>query len=158
LFIAESAIAFTLSLTKLVDLSERDIIDWSDTLPDYPSRVEFKETLWGFGYTTESTPVRLALAIILAYCITTIVYLIYIIITDSSSTVWNSAIELVALALQSMKPDYPGQIGVGIDSLDTFKQGVGIRVNKDDGLELILASNRDIESRGLSKIKRNMVY
>jgi hypothetical protein len=57
-----------------------------------------------------------------------------------------------------MKPDYPGQIGVGIDSLDTFKQGVGIRVNKDDGLELILASNRDIESRGLSKIKRNMVY
>jgi hypothetical protein len=118
-----------------------------------------RSTIWyAYGYTTDSTNVRLSLAAILAYCITTTAYLIYILVTGLTSTAWNSAIELVALALQSKKPDYPGRIAVGIDSLETLNQGVGIRVNKDDELELVFASDRDIGSRGLRKIEKNMVY
>jgi hypothetical protein len=119
---------------------------------------ERRSTLYAYGYTTNSTSVRLALAVILAYCIVTIAFLIYILVTGYTSTAWNSAIELVALALQSRKPEYPGHTAVGIDSLHTLNQGVGIRVNKDDELELVFASDRDLDSKGLRKIERNVVY
>jgi hypothetical protein len=94
----------------------------------------------------------------LAYCILTVVYLSYILITGTTSSAWNSAIELVALALQSGRPDSPGRIGVGMDSLESFKEGVGISVNKDDELKLVFTSHRDIDSRRLRKIQKNMVY
>jgi hypothetical protein len=122
------------------------------------SVLERKDTLYAYGYTTNSTSVRLSLAVILAYCIVTIVFMIYILVTGYTSTAWNSAIELVVLALQSRRPEYPGHTAVGIDSLHTLNQGVGIRVNKDDELELVFASDRDLDSRGLRKIERNMVY
>lgn len=55
-------------------------------------------------------------------------------------------------------PDYRGNIAVGIDSLDTFNQGVSIRVNKNNELELVFASDRDFDSRGLRKIEWNKEY
>ena len=119
---------------------------------------ERRRTWYAYGYCTDSTSVRLSLAVILAYCIITSAYLLYILVTGSTSTAWNSAIELVALALQSRKPDYTGRIAVGIDTLDTFNQGVGIRVNNDNELELVFASDRDIDSRGLRRIEKNHVY
>jgi hypothetical protein len=109
-----------------------------------------------YGYTTDPTSVRLSLAVILAYCIVNIVYLVYILVT--ASTAWNSAIELVALALQSKKPDYTGRMAVGIDSLDTFNQSVSIRVNSDNELELVFASDRDVDTRGVRKIEKNVAY
>jgi cold shock CspA family protein len=47
---------------------------------------------------------------------------------------------------------------VGIDSIKTFQEGVGIRVNQDDGLELVFAHDRDIDKRGLGKLERNVEY
>jgi hypothetical protein len=111
---------------------------------------------YAYGYTTDPTSVRLSLAVILAYCIVNIVYLVYILVT--ASTAWNSAIELVALALQSKKPDYTGRTAVGIDSLDTFNQSVSIRVNSDNELELVFASDRDVDTRGVRKIEKNVAY
>jgi hypothetical protein len=119
---------------------------------------DLRVSWYAYGYCTDSTSVRLSLAVILAYCIITSTYLLYILVTGSTSTAWNSAIELVALALQSRKPDYTGRIAVGIDTLDTFNQGVGIRVNNDNELELVFASDRDIDSRGLRRIEKNHVY
>lgn len=120
--------------------------------------MDFQAIKYAYGYNSNLASVRLSLAVILAYCIITATYLCYFLITGTTSTAWNSAIELVALAWQSKKPDHPGRIGVGIDSVETFKQGVGIRVNKDDELELVFANDRDLETRGLRKIERNMVY
>jgi hypothetical protein len=134
---------------------------WGYNLTDFKDTVkvtDIETNLYAYGYTTHSTSVRLSLAVILAYCIVTVTYLVYILITGSTSTAWNSAIELVALALQSKKPDYPGCTAVGIDSLNTFKQGVGIRVNGDNELELVFASDRDLDVRGLRKIEKNVAY
>jgi hypothetical protein len=113
---------------------------------------------YSYGYCTDTTSVRLALAVILAYCIITVSYMIYILVTGSTSTAWNSAIELVTLALQSRKPNCSGHIAVGIDSVDTFNQSVGIRVNNDNELELVFASDRDIGTMGLRKIEHNKGY
>jgi hypothetical protein len=110
----------------------------------------------GYGYSTTSISTTLSFVTISLYCVVTILYISYILITGSTSTAWSSAIELVALALQSTKPDHLGYTSVGIDSLDTFNQGVGIRVNKDNRLELVF--DQDIDSRNLTKIVKNKTY
>ncbi|KAJ4315981.1 hypothetical protein N0V94_005673 [Neodidymelliopsis sp. IMI 364377] len=115
-------------------------------------------TRWGYGYNTWSTSIQLSIAVITAYCIVTLAYISYILTTGSTSTAWNSAIELVALALQSRKPDCLGHVGVGLDSLETFKEGVGIRVNNDNELELVFAHDREFVAGNLRKIERNKEY
>jgi hypothetical protein len=154
------AAAFALALSNSpvsAGVGSRMTVLPADQLSEVPT---FEcQTIWyAYGYCADTTSIRLSLAVIVAYCIITIAYLVYILVTGLSSTAWNSAIELVTLALQSRKPDFPGRTAVGIDSLDTFNQGVGIRVNTDDELELVFASDRDIGSRGLKRIKENTVY
>ncbi|RYN29017.1 hypothetical protein AA0118_g12285 [Alternaria tenuissima] len=115
-------------------------------------------TWYGFGYGNHSTSVRLSMAVLCFYCAVTVLYLAYMLFTGRSSTAWNSSIELVALALQSKRPDHLGNVSVGIDNLSTFNEGVGIRANADNGLELVFAHDRDIGSRGLRKVQTNKEY
>jgi hypothetical protein len=118
----------------------------------------FTLTDYGYGYGTRSTSIYLAMVVLTTYCIITILYLIYTIATGSISTAWNSGIELVTLALQSRKPDHLGHVSVGIDSVMTFNESVGIRVNTDNELELVFAHDPNFGKRGLRKIERNKEY
>lgn len=139
-----------------------DIMLEEQTPEDYKERdmsaFRYVTVLWGYGYGGRSTSIWLAMAVMVTYCAITIFYLAYILATGFTFTAWNSAIELVALALQSQKPDHLGNIGVGLDSIETFKEGVGIRVNQENELELVFAHDRDIDKRGLRKIERNKEY
>jgi hypothetical protein len=130
--------------------------------PDYDERkmstFHYTTVIWGYGYGNRSTSVWLAMAVMVTYCVITVAYIAYILVTGSTSTAWNSAIELVALALQSKRPDNLGNTAVGLDALATFKEGVGIRVNQDNELELVFAHDRDVGKRGLRKIERNKEY
>ncbi|KAH4153835.1 hypothetical protein HBI95_049920 [Parastagonospora nodorum] len=126
--------------------------------PANTTMFKFTLTDYGYGYGTRSTSVYLAMTVISIYCVITIIYISYTIITGFSVTAWNSGIELVMLALQSKRPDYLGHTSVGIDSIKTFGESVGIRVNADDELELVFAHDRDFEKRGLRKIERNKEY
>jgi hypothetical protein len=122
------------------------------------SAFKFTTIVYGYGYGNKPISVRLAIAVIMTYCVVTIAYIAYILVTGSVSTAWNSGIDLVALALQSRMPDHLGNAGVGIDSIKTFQEGVGIRVNQDDELELVFVNDGDIDKRGLRKIERNKEY
>lgn len=125
---------------------------------DDVTKIKFSAISYGYGYGTRSTSVYLAMTVILTYCIITFMYITYTIVTGSASTAWNSGIELVTLALQSRKPDHLGHASVGIDSIKTFSEGVGIRVNADDELELVFANDRDCEMRRLRKVEKNKEY
>lgn len=114
--------------------------------------------IYGFGYGTRSTSIYLSMVVLSFYCLVTVIYVLYIWITGTASTAWNSGIELVALALQSRKPDHLGHTGVGINSTRTYAEGVGVRVNKNDELELVFAHDRHFETSGLRKLTRNREY
>jgi hypothetical protein len=118
----------------------------------------FISTQYGFGYGTRSTSVYLSITVLLLYCVVTITYMLYTFVTGLASTAWNSGVELIALALQSKQPDHLGHTGVGIDSLKTLGESVGIRVNTDNEVELVFAHDRDFETRGLRKLERNAAY
>lgn len=123
-----------------------------------PTAFTMTTTLYDYGYRSISMSVRLSIVTISTYHTIIVLYIVYILVTGSTSTAWNSAIELVVLALQSKKPDHLGNTSVGIDSVKTFSQSVGIRVNKDDELELVFAHDADTDKRGLRKIERNKGY
>jgi hypothetical protein len=94
-------------------------------------------------------------------------YIGYIIITGHASIAWNSPTELIMLALQSKEPGDLGHVSVGVDSMDTLRKGVGIRVStveiKGTGetkekLELVFEDDDGDEKRGLTKVVRNRAY
>jgi hypothetical protein len=106
----------------------------------------------------DSTTTELSIVVLKAYCAIIMAYITYVLITGSTSTAWNSAIGLVLLTLQSNRPDYLGHTAVGLDSLETFKEGVGIRVNGNNKFELVFSHDRDFAAGNLRKIERNKEY
>jgi hypothetical protein len=58
--------------------------------PDYDERemslIKYVTVVWGSGYANRSTSVRLAMTVIITYCVINIAYLAYILITGSTST------------------------------------------------------------------------
>ncbi|EUC27998.1 hypothetical protein COCCADRAFT_110268 [Bipolaris zeicola 26-R-13] len=146
----------------IAEIPNNDFQPSSEMPPDFNEHnmTVFKCTtfIYGYGYGSRSTSIRLAILVMITYCAIATAYIGYILVTGSTSTAWNSTIELVALALHSKKPDYLGHISVGLDSIKTMKEGVGIRVNQDNELELVFAHDRDIEKRYLKKIQSNKEY
>jgi len=127
--------------------------------PDaYSTPYLFEIKQQGFGFEASSTAAQLSLTVMTAYCLLVFAYLTYILITGLTSAAWNSALELVVLALQSKTPYHLGYWSVGIDTLKTYQQPVGIRVNSNDEAELIFAHDNDVCSRGLRKVVPNKAY
>jgi hypothetical protein len=153
------AVMFAAALSEIPTLSWMELYETlSEVDTNNMTAFSMTMTLFGYGYGMTNTSVCLAVAVITTYCIIIIVYIAYTLITGSTSTAWNSAIELVTLALQSKRPGHLGHTSVGIESMETFRQSVGIRVNSEEVLELVFAHDRDVESRELHKIERNKAY
>jgi hypothetical protein len=121
----------------------------------------------GFGYGAADTSTRLALAVIAAYCLVTIVYVTYTIATGHTSIAWSSATELIVLALQSKDPNNLGHVSVGLDTMETFRRSVGIRAHtvaiadtgeSSEKLELVFEHDEENKKRSLKKVERNKAY
>ena len=119
---------------------------------------KFVATRYGYGYGMRSTSFYLSITVLLLYCVIITGYMLYTFATGSASTAWTSGVEILALALQSRRPDHLGHIGVGIDSAKTLGEGVGIRVNADNEVELVFVHDRDFDIRRLQKVQHNKEY
>ncbi|KAK3203058.1 hypothetical protein GRF29_112g70178 [Pseudopithomyces chartarum] len=111
-----------------------------------------------YGYETASATVVLSLMVLGIYSLLSLVYMLFILVTGRTSTAWSSAAELCTLALQSRKPDHLGHVGVGIETMATFKEGVFIRINKNNEPELLFKGDRDVQSDGNSRLELNKAY
>ena len=158
-FTSGLAMALAVTLAKLPSLESiaTNIMDGTQPLPtDNASKFtgvpNNQHQLW-FRLRTRPTSVYLAMTVILTWCIITVSYITYTIVTGSASTAWTSGIQLVTLALQSRKPDHMGHTSVGIDSIKTYSEGVGVRVNTDNELELIFERDRDFRTMNQRKIE-----
>lgn len=122
------------------------------------SRFAFETTQYGYGYNISTTSVRLSMSVITIYCIVTISYIMYTLLTGSTSTAWNSPIEFLLLALKSKQPHHLGYTSVGIDSVKTYREEVGIRVNECDELELVFDRDPELSTRNLTHVRPNVSY
>ncbi|PVH96487.1 hypothetical protein DM02DRAFT_659169 [Periconia macrospinosa] len=147
------ACIFAEAISNLPNVSTTDMKDTKNA-----TRNELVETEYGYRYGNTSVSDILSVLVITIYCVVVLGYIVYTIHTGHTSTAWNSPVDIIASALGSTRPDYLGHASVGIDSVETLGESVGIRVNQQDEVELVFANGRDVKARGLRKIERNRAY
>ncbi|KAI4198357.1 MAG: hypothetical protein LQ346_002781 [Caloplaca aetnensis] len=118
--------------------------------------------LQGYAYNTLTTPPRIAIAILTAYCLLVVGHTLYTGITGLSSNCWDTIAEVTALAMNSSPTAALRNTCAGITELHIFKLPVRILVSKDEEgegehLELVFGSVDD-EKMSERTIKVNRTY
>ena len=116
----------------------------------------------GYAYNTHGRITKLAIGVLLAYCLVAITHIIYAGISGISSTCWDSISEVTALAMNSTPTVLLRNTCAGISELNIFKLPVRVLAFADaegDGehLELVFG-NTDEKTIGNKTIKPNRVY
>ena len=122
--------------------------------------LSFTITQSGYGYNASTTPVILSLVILGLYCVLAGGHLIRIFCTRTTCTAWDTSAELVALALQSKCPEieHMKNTSVGIETMATFREPVGIRENEEGRLVLVFMNDPGQDKRVLKKVEVNKAY
>ena len=112
-----------------------------------------------FGYSDSKTQAFLSLIVLFIYCFVVVAFLLFrIVFKLSSSSAWDSPIELISLALLSDKPTHLHNISVGIDTTETLRQYVGIRVNEDGKIEFVFVDDPRTKHRTLTHLEKDKEY
>lgn len=125
-------------------------------------KLRVSSTIEGYAYNTQGTATKLAIGLLLAYCVIAIAHIIYAGISGISSTCWDSIGEVTALAMNSTPTAALRNTCAGITELNIFKLPVRVLAFRDaegDGehLELVFGKldEKTLESR---TIKANRAY
>ena len=156
--VAPEPIVAAIFATSLANLTSNKVDPSKHVTGDNSYTSELKIVQYGYGYNSLPTSVRLSLAVIMLYCVVTMWYIVYLVVTRNSSIAWNSAIGLVMLTLQSRSPDHLGHTSAGVESIETLRELVGIRVNSKENLELVFTHDREIYIGNLRKVVPNTAY
>jgi hypothetical protein len=109
----------------------------------------FHGHLPGYAMTLDGIPIKIAIPILLLYCIYTIAYLAYTFISGRSSRVWSTMSGFTALAINSTPTEVLKHTSAGIKHTETFRNMVSVReVENHDRLELVF----DQDVRALKKV------
>ncbi|KAF1995175.1 hypothetical protein P154DRAFT_538977 [Amniculicola lignicola CBS 123094] len=104
------------------------------------------QTQWfqsGSGFSPSTLPVLLSLVVLTLYCLLVMAHMLQSGVAGVTSTAWDSAAELVTLALRSRYPRHIGHTSVGIGTVGTSNEAVGIRNDLRDEVEIMF--RRDVE-------------
>ena len=119
-------------------------------------------TVNGYAYNTHGTITRLAISLLLIYCLVTIAHFIYAGALAISSTCWDCIAEVTALAINSTPTAALRNTCAGITELNVFKLPVRVLAFRDvegDGEHLELVFGK-LDEKALENktIKANRVY
>jgi hypothetical protein len=121
----------------------RHIDEWSGeerTSSQPPGIVlTFHGHLMGYAWSLDGTGIKIAVPILIIYCLYTTVYVLYTFITGRSSQAWDTISGLVALAMNSRPTEVLENTSAGISQTDTFRNLVSVRevVDRNERLELV---------------------
>ena len=119
-------------------------------------------TVNGYAYNTHGATPKIAICLLLIYCLLVIIHMIYACVSGISSTCWDSIGEVTALAMNSTPTTALRNTCAGITELNIYKLPVRVLAFRDeegDGehLELVFG---DLDEKTLENktIKANRVY
>lgn len=119
-------------------------------------------TIEGYSYNKRGTTTKLAIGLLLVYCLVAIIHIIYAGISGISSTCWDSIGEVTALAMNSTPTAALRNTCAGITELNIFKLPVRVLAFRDaegDGEHLELVFGKlDEKTLENKTIKANRVY
>ena len=126
-------------------------------------RLRVYSTFEGFAYNTRGAIPKVAIGVLLTYCIFALAHVLYAGISGISSTCWDSIGEVTALAVNSKPTALLRNTCAGITELSIFKTPIRVLAFRDndnsDGehLELVFG---DLDEKSIQHqvIKENRVY
>ena len=125
-------------------------------------KLRISSTIKGYAYNTQGTTTKIAIGLLLAYCIIAITHIIYAGISGISSNCWDSISEVTALAMNSTPTATLRNTCAGITELNIFKLPVRVlafRDAEDDGEHLELVFGKmDEKTLKSGTIKANRAY
>jgi hypothetical protein len=106
----------------------------------------------GYAYSYEGITQKAAMAVLFFYSLLALLHLVYTTSTGWTSTAWDSAPEIAALALRSEKSRKLKNTGAGIMTTEVFEERVRIR-DKDGHLEYVFT-----DTEGGWRVSKNRAY
>jgi hypothetical protein len=100
--------------------------------------LHFRGFLPGYAFNLDGIPIKIAVPILIIYCLYTTSYVLYTFITGRSSRVWSTMAEFTTLAINSSPTKVLKNTSAGIRQINTFRQPVSVREVENHGrLELV---------------------
>ena len=115
--------------------------------------LETKHAWLRWAYTSEGNTVKMALTVMIIYCVLAFSHLIYLGISGQSSSAWDSAAEIVALAMNSTPMEHLKNTCAGIIGIRPFQTRVRILATasqageKGDHLELVFGERFEVTTQ-----------
>jgi hypothetical protein len=109
------------------------------------------------GYSPEGFPIKLALAILLLYCLVALAHFSYTLISGISSSCWDSIAEVVALALNSERPTKLNHTTAGVETMSAFRHPFRI-CETEDRLGIIFQEDEQEQGKEIGMIVVNRKY
>lgn len=122
--LASSLISLALSNvppTRDVDVYGPDLVTQSST-----ERLWIQKYTYGLSYGPSSPAVRLALGILMLYCLVVVVHIYFSLRSGLSSASWDSMAEMMALGMNSRPTNSLQNTCAGIRTIEVFKERVRI--------------------------------
>lgn len=120
---------------------------------------EVDHSLLGWLYAPHGASIKLAIANMFLYCILVLGHIIYSAVTGISSTAWDSAAELVALAMNSSQTQVLQNTCAGIIGRRALMSPVRVLVQEPGHLELVFGNvSKDENIQNGTKLVVNQQY
>ena len=104
----------------------------------------FQGRVPGYGWNLDGIPIKIALPILLLYCVYALSYSLYTLFTGRSSNTWRSISDLTALAMNSTPTSALKNTSCGVGLTDTYRKLVSVReVEKHKRLEFVFKQDED---------------
>ena len=124
--------------------------------------LQMTHEVFGLGYTADGITTRLAMAVMIGYCLLALSHLVYLCKSGLSSTAWDSTAEVIALAMNSSPTQHLQNTCAGILGIKTFQTPVRILATRVGGigtghLELVFGQSLQ-DNRCMDRLEMNQKY
>lgn len=116
-----------------------------------------ENAIYGWMYTSRETTTKLAIVVMLTYCFLVFAHVIYSAVSGISSTAWDSAAELVVLAMNSSPTEILQNTCAGVVGRKAYETRVRVLKTNDKHLELVFGDIKD-PNADVSKLVMNEMY
>lgn len=119
----------------------------------------FQASVVGYAWNMDGTAIKIAVPILIIYCLYVISYVVYSISTGKSSRAWDKIASITALAFKSRPSKVLENTSVGISRTDTFRNLVSVReVESERRLEMVFQSDEQDRGGLLRRVRAGKAY
>jgi hypothetical protein len=119
----------------------------------------FQSSVVGYAWNMDGTAIKIAIPILIIYCLYAISYVAYTVITGHTSRAWDTIASLTALAFNSRSSKVLENTSVRISQTETFRNLVSVQeVEQEQRLELVFQQDEQHRGGLLRRVRAGKAY